>query len=120
VRPLRDKDDLRGDFRRMDQDIGQDWVETTAIVAEKVGHALAQPAILRLIAPCTATATGAAACVDGFINTLGARALRLSPLPGSLLAFYRGVYGNTSVIDQAAFADLLGAFIGAPQFAQVQ
>ncbi len=119
VRPLRNRDDLSGDFRRLDQNIHARWVEATAIVAEKVGLALAQPTALGTIAPCTGTATGSAvaACVDSVINTLGARALRLPQLSPALLTFYRGVYGNTDVIDKWAFADLLGAFIGSPQFA---
>lgn len=118
VRPLRGKEDLRGDFRRMDQNIQPAWVEAVASVAEQVGLALARPENLRAIAPCTATAVGpeVSACVDEVITTFGARALRLPQVPDALMAFYRGVYGDTAVLDPAAFADLLGALLGSPQF----
>ncbi len=119
ARPQRGAQDLYGDFRRLDQNIDYRWVKATAAVAGKVGIALARPASLRMIAPCAATATGAdlAVCVDKVINTFGARALRMPQLSAELLKFYRDVYfKSTAVIDQPAFADLLGALIGSPQF----
>lgn len=110
--------DLHGSYRRLDQTVQQAHVDSIYAVGLAAGKALTQGAMLtRLAGACAAdsNADNDAACLDDFIESFGARALR-RPLGDDELEFYRSVYGDDTKADPAAYADLVTVFLSSPQF----
>ena len=60
-------------------------------------------------------ASNDATCLDAFMRRFGARALR-RPLTAEEIAFYKSVYGTDTKADPAAYADVIGVMLNAPQF----
>lgn len=111
--------DLHGSYRRLAQTLQQAHVEAGYDVAMAIGAQLTTSARLTTVAGscATPTTTGATAkaCIDDFIKRFGQRALR-RPLTGDEVTFYATLYGDASKIDGAAFADVIGGLLTAPQF----
>lgn len=109
-------DDPRGSYRRLDQGVAQSHVDVWYNVGARVGAQLSSSANLtRVAGECAGQSSGAAACVDAFIQNFGARALR-RPLTSDEVTFYRGFYGSTTSIDAAGFADVIAGLMSAPEF----
>jgi hypothetical protein len=109
-------DDPRGSYRRLDQGVAQSHVDGWYNVGARVGAQLASAANLeRVVGECAGESSGAATCVDEFIQRFGARTLR-RPLTSDEVTFYRGFYGATSAIDAAGFADVIAGLMSAPEF----
>jgi hypothetical protein len=109
--------DLHGAFRRMDQTLQQAHVDGAYQLGTALGAALTAPSVFGKVAGDCATdssATNDDACLDAFIRGFGARALR-HPLSDDDMTFYRGVYGASSKADPAAYADVIGVMLNAPE-----
>ena len=97
------KEEERGSFRRLDQNVDQSHVESLYGLGVALGRALGRTERLSaLLGPC---ATDATACVEAFIGRIGARALR-RPLAAEEFTFLKGVYGDVRRPDAADVADL--------------
>jgi hypothetical protein len=110
--------DLHGSYRRLDQSLQQIHVESTYDVAVGLGAALTTTARIGTVVGACATDTSTsndATCLDTFIKKFGARALR-RPLTTDEVAFYTTAYGSTATASAAAYADLIGLFVTAPEF----
>ena len=110
-------EDLHGSYRRLDQSLQQLHVDAFYDLGVATGAALTQPARLGGVVGACATDQDAgndAACVSEFIGRVGARALR-RPLDPDEVAFYGSVYGADKKPNPAAFADVLGVLLNAPQ-----
>jgi hypothetical protein len=110
-------EDLHGSYRRLDQSLQQLHVDSFYDLGVAAGAALTQAARLPAVVGACALdqdATNDAACVTEFIQRLGTRALR-RPLEPDELAFYEGVYGTDKAPNPAAFADVIGVLLNAPQ-----
>lgn len=110
-------EDLHGSYRRLDQSLQQLHVDAFYDLGVAIGAALTKPARLGKVAGACATdqdASNDAACVSDFIGRVGARALR-RPLDADELTFYESVYGADKKPNPAAFADVLGVLLNAPQ-----
>src|SRR6185295_8309543 len=108
--------DLHGSYRRLDQSLQQIHVEATYDVAVALGAALTTSARLGTVVGACATDTSTsndATCLDTFIKKFGARALR-RPLATDEVDFYKTATGTT--LSAAAYADLIGLFVTAPEF----
>jgi hypothetical protein len=115
---LKTPNDRFGTYLRLNQAVQDSHVRATYEVAVAVGNELTQPARLGKVVGTCATdtdTTNDASCIDTFIQTFGARALR-RPLTADEATFYRGFYGTSNTIDKAAFSDLIAGFLTAPQF----
>ncbi|HEY7373014.1 MAG TPA: DUF1592 domain-containing protein [Polyangia bacterium] len=109
--------DLHGSYRRLDQSLQQIDVEATYDVAVALGAALTTSARLGKVVGACATDTSTsndATCLDTFVKTFGARALR-RPLTSDEVAFYTTAYGSSTAASAAAYADLIGVFATAPE-----
>ena len=110
--------DRFGTYLRMNQDVQDAHIKATYEVAVAVGAELTQPynrnAVFGSCATNTIT-TDDADCINNFLTTFGARALR-RPLTPDEVTFYRAFYGTSTTVDFAAFADLIAGFLTAPQF----
>jgi hypothetical protein len=113
-RPRKSTDEP-GTFRRLDQVVGQGYVEGSYEVARAAAAALTKPERLARLVSCASGAKDVPACVDGFIRTFGKRVLR-APLTETQVARFQKAYGDRSRIDPAGFADVLTLMLGAPQF----
>jgi Protein of unknown function (DUF1592)/Protein of unknown function (DUF1588)/Protein of unknown function (DUF1595)/Protein of unknown function (DUF1585) len=110
--------DLHGSYRRLDQSLQQIHVDATYDTAVATGAALTTAARLGVVVGACATDTIAsndATCLDTFVQRFGARALR-RPLASDEIDFYKSVYGATATAVPAAYADLIGIFLTAPEF----
>jgi hypothetical protein len=110
--------DLHGSYRRLDQSLQQIHVDATYDVAVGLGAALTTTARLGTVVGACATDTSTsndATCLDSFIKKFGARALR-RPLTTDEVTFYTTAYGSSSTASAAAYADLIGLFVTAPEF----
>ena len=110
--------DLHGSYRRLDQSLQQIHVESTYDVAVALGAALTTTARLGTVVGSCATDTSTsndATCLDAFIKRFGARALR-RPLATDEVDFYKTAYGSSTTASAAAYADLIGILITAPDF----
>ncbi len=109
--------DLHGSFRRMDQTLQQVHVDAAYQVGIALGTALTQPSLLGKVVGTCATDSSSSndeACLDDFVKTFGARALR-HPLSNEDVAFYKSVYGSSAAPDPAAYADVIGVMLNAPE-----
>src|SRR5882724_10069992 len=110
-------EDLHGSYRRLDQSLQQLHVDAFYDLGVATGAALTKPARLAAVVGACATdqdATNDAACVTEFIGRLGALALR-RPLDADEQSFYEGVYGADKTPNPAAYADVIGVLLNAPQ-----
>jgi hypothetical protein len=110
--------DLHGSYRRLDQSLQQIHVEATYDVAVALGAALTTTARLGTVVGACATDTSTsndATCLDAFIKKFGARALR-RPLTSDEVTFYTTAYGSSTTASAAAYADLIGILVTAPEF----
>ena len=109
--------DRFGTYLRMAQDVQDSHVKATYEVAVALGAQLTKAMnISQVFGSCAFQATKPdAACINNFITSFGARALR-RPLTPDEVTFYRGFYGTSDVPDPAAFADVIAGFLTAPQF----
>jgi hypothetical protein len=110
--------DLHGSYRRLDQSLQQIHVDATYDVAVALGAALTTSARLGTVVGACATDTSTsndATCLDSFIKKFGARALR-RPLTTDEVDFYKTAYGTSATPSAAAYADLIGLFVTAPEF----
>jgi hypothetical protein len=110
-------EDLHGSYRRLDQSLQQLHVDAFYDLGVATGAALTTPARLAgVVGACANDGGGGndAACVSEFIRRVGSRALR-RPLEADELAFYETVYGADKAPNAAAFADVIGVLLNAPQ-----
>jgi hypothetical protein len=110
--------DLHGSFRRLDQDLQQTHVDATYDAATALGTALAQPSRLGALMGACATDGNAGnddACLTGFVQKFGERALR-HPLTPEDVTFYRGFYAPSTGIDPVGVADVIAALLVSPGF----
>ncbi len=110
-------EDLHGSFRRLDQALQQLHVDAFYDIGVAAGAALTRPARLASVVGACATDADAgndAACLSEFIARFGERALR-RPLSTEEVGFYEGVYGANKTADPAAYADVIGVLLNAPQ-----
>jgi hypothetical protein len=114
--------DKFGTYLRMNQEVQDGHIRATYGVAIAVGAQLTgtKQRLGTVVGSCaTDTDTSNdAACITNFITSFGARALR-RPLSSDEVTFYRGFYGSSNAIDPAAFADVIGGLLTAPQFLYV-
>lgn len=109
--------DLHGSFRRMDQTLQQAHVDGAYQVGTALGAALTQsPLFGKVVGDCATDSSSSNddACLDSFIRGFGARALR-HPLADEDVSFYRAVYGSSATADPAAYADVIGVMLSAPE-----
>ncbi|MDB4981670.1 MAG: hypothetical protein JWM82_2422, partial [Myxococcales bacterium] len=110
--------DRFGTYRRMNQEVQDAHVRSTYAMAIAVGTQLTTSQKLGTVVGACATdadTSNDATCITSFITNFGLRALR-RPLTPDEVTFYRGFYGTSNAIDPAAFADVIGGFLTAPQF----
>ncbi len=110
-------EDLHGSYRRLDQSLQQLHVDGFYDLGIATGAALTKPERIASVVGACATdqdASNDAACVSEFIGRVGARALR-RPLDAAELSFYDSVYGADKKPNPAAFADVIGVMLNAPQ-----
>jgi hypothetical protein len=110
--------DKRGGFRRLDQNVQQDLVDSQFAVAQAVATELtSSPArIASFLGPCASDAdtSNDAACVQGFIKR-GGRIVHRRVLDQDDVTFYTGVYAATG-IDATGLSDLITTMIMSPYF----
>jgi hypothetical protein len=110
-------EDLHGSYRRLDQSLQQLHVDAFYDLGVATGAALTTPARLGSVVGACATdqeTDNDAACVTELILRLGQRALR-RPLNADEVSFYEGVYGANKAPSSAAYADVIGVLLNAPQ-----
>lgn len=110
-------EDLHGSYRRLDQSLQQLHVDAFYDLGVATGAALTTKARLSAVVGACATdqdATNDAACVTEMIGRVGALALR-RPLDADEISFYEGVYGSDKTPNPAAYADVIGVLLNAPQ-----
>jgi Protein of unknown function (DUF1592)/Protein of unknown function (DUF1588)/Protein of unknown function (DUF1595) len=110
-------EDVHGSYRRLDQSLQQLHVDSFYDLGVAAAAALTTSARLRNVAGACATdqdASNDATCVTELIGRLGAKALR-RPLDADEVSFYESVYGTDKTANPAAFADVLGVLLNAPQ-----
>jgi len=109
--------DLHGAYRRMDQTLQQEHVDGAYELGTALGTALTQASVLgKVVGSCAtdASTSNDATCLDSFIKTFGARALR-HPLSDDDVTFYKSVYGSSTTVDPQAYADVIGVLLNAPE-----
>ncbi len=110
-------EDLHGSYRRLDQSLQQLHVDAYYDVGVALGAALTRPDRLgQVVGPCAVDqdANNDADCLSEMVARLGQRALR-RPLDADEQAFYEGVYGTDKTANGAAYADVIGVLLNAPQ-----
>jgi hypothetical protein len=101
----------------MDQTLQQAHVDGAYQLGTALGAALTQSSLLgKVVGDCAtdSSSTNDDACLDSFIQTFGARALR-HPLSDDDVSFYRAVYGSSAKADPAAYADVIGVMLSSPE-----
>ncbi|MDP3275730.1 MAG: DUF1592 domain-containing protein [Deltaproteobacteria bacterium] len=110
-------DDKHGGTSRADQIVQQQHIDVGYDVATEVGQALTRDAarITRVFGACATdgNASNDRACLDGFLDGFGARALR-RPLTAEDKTFYRDAVGGR--VAREDLADLVALLLTAPQF----
>lgn len=107
-----------GGYHRADQEQQLLRVQAYYMIGSAFGAALAKAGRLDKVVGTCATDGDAAndeACIETFIRSFGARALR-RPMTDDDVAFYQGVYGATKTAAPAAYADVIAAMLNAPDF----
>lgn len=112
--------EVRGGFRRLDQDVHQEHINAGYDVAVAAARRLTQDHLGTIAGTCATDAdtSNDDACIDDFIRRFGERALR-RPLADEEVAFYRDVYdagGVTQGTEPEAFADVIVVMLTSPQF----
>src|SRR4029078_3888479 len=110
--------DLHGSYRRLDQTLQQEHVDTYYAVGVAMGAALTTSARIGTVVGACATdgnASNDADCLDKFIQRFGSKVLR-RPVTPEETTFYKSVYGASTAADPAAYADVIGVMLNAPQF----
>jgi hypothetical protein len=110
-------EDLHGSYRRLDQSLQQLHVDSFYDLGVATAAALTTTARLgRVVGSCATDkdASNDASCLSDFVARLGARALR-RPLDTDELSFYESVYGADKTPNAAAYADVIGVLLNAPQ-----
>jgi len=111
-------EDIHGSYRRLDQTLQQVHVDGFYSVGVALGNELTTSAHLASVVGACATdadASNDAACLDSFIRQFGAKALRRA-LTAEDVMFYKSVYGASTTADSAAYADMIGVLLNAPEF----
>lgn len=111
-------EDVHGSYRRLDQTLQAARVEAYYQIGVDLGHALTTSANLGKVVGACATDSNTqndAACIDAFVRKVGSRILR-RPITDAEVAFYKNVYGASTVQDPDAYADVLGVMLNAPDF----
>ena len=109
--------DLHGAYRRMDQTLQQEHVDGSYAVGVALGQALTQSSVFgKVVGSCATDSSSSndATCLDAFIERFGARVLR-RPLSDDDVTFYESVYGSSTAADPAAYADVIGVLLNAPE-----
>jgi hypothetical protein len=115
TRALVPKSPIHGTFRRANQDIAQEHAEGYYAVSVAVAAALTSPTnVPKLLGSCSSQ-TNVSACVDGFIEKFGQRALR-RPLETAEKTAFRAIYGTGTALDPAALADTITVILNNPAF----
>jgi hypothetical protein len=108
--------DLKGTYRRLDQGVAQSHIDNWYQIGVQLGAALTSTDNLTtVVGDCAVDDDAVAMCLDGLIRNFGARVLR-RPLDDDEVASYADVYGDTSVADPAAYADVIATLLNAPEF----
>jgi hypothetical protein len=112
--------EVRGGFRRLDQDVHQEHINAGYEVAVEVARRLTTEHLEAIAGACATDAdtSNDDACIDAFIRRFGDRALR-RPITDEEVAFYREVYdagGVTLGTEPEAFADAIVVMLTSPQF----
>jgi hypothetical protein len=110
-------EDLHGAYRRMDQTLQQEHVDGAYAVGVALGQALTQSSVFgQVVGSCATDASSSndATCLAAFIKRFGARVLR-RPLSDDDVSFYESVYGSNTAADPAAYADVIGVLLNAPE-----
>ncbi len=111
-------EDPHGSYRRLDQSLQQEHVEGFYAVGVAVGNALTMPdRIAKVVGSCSTDndASNDGACLDGFIQRFGSRALRRA-ITADDVVFYRSIYGVSAVADPLAYADVIAVMLNTPEF----
>lgn len=110
-------DDLRGSYRRLDQSLQQNHVDSIYALAVATGAALTARGRLEVSVGACATDADAqndTQCLEDFVRRFGERVLR-KPLASDDVDFYVSVYGTDATADPAAYADVIGIMLNAPE-----
>lgn len=110
--------DVHGTYRRLDQTLQDTQVQAYYFAALDISASLTSPTWIGKVVGTCATdgnASNDAKCIDDFVRSFGMRALR-RPLTDIEVASYRAVYGGSTAQDPAAYADVIGVFLNAPEF----
>jgi hypothetical protein len=108
-------EDHSGTYRRLDQDIEQPHVDAAFEVARALGAELTRTGVLGKAVGACAVDTDTQnddACLTDFIQRFGLLALRRPPTAAEV-AHYKAIAAGTGA---AAYADVIGALLMAPQF----
>ena len=110
----------RGGFRRLDQNVHQEHIDSSYAVAVSAAEQLTQHHLEAVAGSCAVDGDPGndAACIDDFIDRFGTRALR-RPLTDEERAFYRDVFdaeGVTQGVEPEAFADVIVVMMTSPSF----
>ncbi len=110
----------RGGFRRLDQDVHQEHIDTSFDVAMAAATRLTQSHLGSVAGDCAVDgdASNDEPCIDAFIDRFGLQAMR-RPLTDDERVLYRDVYdagGITQGADPEAFADVIVVMMTAPSF----
>ncbi|MCS6901999.1 MAG: DUF1592 domain-containing protein [Myxococcales bacterium] len=109
--------ETHGGYQRLDQSVQQGHVDGAYRVAIRLGAELAKgDRLQKVVGSCARDEdpTNDKSCIEQFIVRVGERALR-RPLDKSDREFFWTVY-DAEGIDEAGVADVLGAFLTAPEF----
>ena len=110
------EEDLHGTYRRLDQGVAQSHVDNWYAVAGRVAEQLTASGRLEsVIGACGVEDSETPDCVRSLVEDLGARVFR-RPLSDEEVDFFVGFYGDTSVADPVAYADVIAGLLNAPQF----
>lgn len=108
--------DIHGSYRRLDQTLQDQQVQSYYYAATEIAAQLTSPQWINVVVgPCATDKSPSGPCLDAFIQRFGARALRRPPTQDEI-AQMRAVYGSAQTGDPLAFADVIGVMLNAPQF----
>jgi hypothetical protein len=110
----------RGGFRRLDQNVHQEHIDSSYAVADAAAEQLTMHHLEAVAGTCAVDGDPGNddACIDDFIDRFGTRALR-RPLTDEERGFYRSVFdaqGVTQGVEPEAFADVIVVMMTAPSF----
>lgn len=110
--------DVHGSYRRLDQTLQDTQLQAYYFTAIEIGGALTQAnRIGTVVGSCATDAdtSNDAKCIDDFIKSFGMRALR-RPLTDDEVVRFRMPFGGNTKQDPAAYGDLIGILLNAPEF----